>query len=548
MQKPKKSKSLLKPADRKRVNELAKNGQAEEALKYATTAAKLHLFMNAAGNIDAIQSTSKRRSPVNNTCSMDAEFGGEHNRDYMVATARDLVLNFSMARGLIQTHVNNVVGSGPRIQFKSPDTKWNMRAEEYFKEWGKRCDIRGVLNWGRYIRMVERRTIVDGDVGIILSKGQKLQGIEADRIANPPDKSSNQPDWVYGVNVDEVLRPKAYGVYSRGNANQCQSRSNSDFRTVVKAKNFVHSFDPDRFDQVRGMSALISAINDLQDGREALEAVKGAIKLENILALVMKVNQTSSTSNNLMGELTNFDINNALGNTETRKEVKIDQGVNTIEIGTDEEITALEKKTPGSMFTDWMLFQIRLAGLALDMPLEIAFLYFTRGSFSSLKGSIGQYHSAVRVRRSRLEDQVLNRIATWVIQGAIKRWRFEEASDVPMGERIGLKPPTADVSPIKFGWQWDMLPFLEPDKQIAADVEEYKAVASTLQDINGKRGKDWEDVMEQRKREALKAREMAEETGLPEALFMPQVLTPGQEVVGGNDDNIDDNIDEDDDE
>jgi capsid protein len=529
MQKPKRKKSLLKPADKRQVKELVASGKSAEALAFAQSAVRLNLFMNAAGNIDAIQSTSKRRTPISQTCSVDAEFGGEHNRDYMVATARDLVLNFSLARGLIQTHVNNVVGSGPRIQFKTKDTAWNMRAEKHFNRWGRNCDIRGVLDWGRYVRMIERRTIVDGDVGVILSRGQKLQGIESDRIANPPDKNSNARDWVHGVNVNEILKPLAYGIYSRGNANNCQSRSSSDF------------IDPDRFDQVRGLSALISAINDLQDSRETLEVVKGSIKLENLIALIFKMKQTSDSTFNPLGDITNFDINNAAGNTEQRKEVQIGPGVNTIEVGPDEDVTALEKKTPGNMFNDWMMFQIRLAGLALDMPLEIAFLFFTRGSFSSLKGSIGQYHASVRVRRTRLENQVLNRIAEWQIMGSIKRWRIEEAKGVPLGERIGLEPPEGDeINPRMFGWQWDMLPFLEPDKQIKADVEEYKAGATTLQDINGKRGKDWEDVMEQRAREVLTAQEIAADKGVPEQLLLPQVNTPGQEIVESNDNGDDD--------
>jgi len=114
MKKPRR-KSLLKPADKRKVKELSESGDSKGALQYAQNAAKLNMFMGAAGNIDAIQSTSKRRTPISQTCSADAEFGGEHNRDSMVATARDLVLNFSLARGLIQTHVNNVVGSGPRI-------------------------------------------------------------------------------------------------------------------------------------------------------------------------------------------------------------------------------------------------------------------------------------------------------------------------------------------------------------------------------------------------------------------------------------------------
>ena len=543
--KTKRKRNLLKPAERKHINSLIADGKSDEALRYAKSTAHTRLFLNAAGNIDAIKSTSKRRTPLFQTCSVDGEFGSSYDRDSMIATSRDLVINFSLARGLIQTHVNNVVGSGPRIQFKTKDTDWNIRAEKHFARWGKTCDIRGVLNWGRFVRQIERRTIVDGDVGIILAKNLKLQGIEADRIANPPNIGTSDPNWVHGVRVDEVLRPLSYGVYSRGNANQCSGRKNSDYRKNVSAKNFVHSFDPDRFDQVRGLSALISAINDLQDSREALEAIKGTIKLENILALVLKLNSTSSTTGSPLGELTNFDINNAAGNVESRREFKVNQGVNTIEITPDEEVSAVKKETPNNNFNDWMQFQIRLAAMALDMPLEIAFHFYTRGSFSSLKGAIGQYHSAVKVRRSRLRDQILDRIGWWVIEGSIKRWRIEEAKGVPIGERMGLMPPEdSDVSPRLFDWQWDQLAFLEPDKQIKADVEEYKAIATTLQNINGKRGEDWENVMEQRVREYKKAEKLAKDEDVPLQLLLPQVNTPGQEIVGGEQPDTGDDDDE----
>jgi len=377
--------------------------------------------------------------------------------------------------------------------------------------------------------MIERRTIVDGDVGIILARNQKLQGIEGDRIANPPDVGTQDPAWVFGVNVDNILRPLKFGVYNRGNANQSYGRLSGNFIKNVPARNFVHSFDPDRFDQVRGLSALISAINDLQDSRETLESVKGAIKLENILALIMKLKPTSSQNQNPLGALTDYKVTKADGASETRKEFKVNQGINTMEIDIDEDVLSLEKKNPGNNFNEWMIFQIRLAAMALDMPLEIAFHFYTRGSFSSLKGAIGQYHATVNVRRSRLEDQVITRIAEWVIFGSIKRWIIEEAKGVPIELRAGLEPPVKEIDPRLFGWQWDQLPFLEPNKQIEADTAEYKAAATTLQDISGKRGRDWEDVLEQRSREYMKAVEISERDGTPLETLVPQLSMPGEE-------------------
>lgn len=524
----------LTGGDKAQIRKKLKDGDPEAAFNHLKYAVRVRTALNSATDFDAVKTTSKRRKPRKIVTSLDASFGSQFNRDTMVSTARDLIMNFSLGRGLIQTHINNVVGSGPRIQFKSKDPEWNTRAEKFFQRWGRTCDVRGVLNWGRYIRMVERRTVVDGDVGIILSRGLKLQGIEADRIANPPGVGTSDANWVFGVKVDDILAPKAYGVYNRGNSNNRGGRSQQDFDKEVAARNFVHSFDPERFDQSRGISALISAINDLQDTRETLEAVKGSIKLENILALVFKLKQTADQTINPLGALTDYDLVTADGGDETRKEVKINEGINTIEIGTEEEVTAVKKETPNNTFNEWMMFEIRLIAMALDMPLEIAFHFYTRGSFSSLKGAIGQYHTAIHSRRSRLEDQILSRIAIWVIQASIKRWKIEETKGVPEGERKGLEPPADDIIPIAFSWQWDQLPFLEPDEQAKADEAEYKLVASSLADINAKRGRDWEDQMLQRAREFKKAQMIAENQEVPIEILLPQTTKPGEKLVVEN--------------
>lgn len=534
--KPTTAGDLLTEKDRTLINERLESGDAKGALEQMQYAIKARYALNAASQFDMLKRTSKRRGPVTGTSSLDSVFGGSQNRTAMIGTGRDLETNFSLARGIIQTHINNVVGSGPRIQFKSRDAAWNGRAERFFQRWGKSCDVRGLLNWGRFIRLTERRTIVDGDLGIILTRGLRLQGIEGDRIANPPGIGERDSRWVYGVRVNELMAPLAYGVYRRGPLffSQQGKPSADDYEREVPANRFVHSFDSERFDQNRGISALVSAVNDLQDSREALEAIKGAIKLENILALVFKLKPLAASSINPFGELTDFGVTTADNTDETRKEFKVAQGVNTIEIENDEEVEALEKKTPNSNFDTWMLFQIRLAAMALDMPLEIAFHYYTRGSFSSLKGAIGQYHTSIHTRRSRLEDQVCTRIANWLISSSIKRWVIEELNGVPRDKRSGLEPPAVGqgINPLDYTWQWDQLPFLEPDEMVKADTDEFALTTATLADINAKRGKDWENQLEQRAREWTRANDLSEATGVPMEVLWPQTKKPGQETAG----------------
>ncbi|HUS38918.1 MAG TPA: phage portal protein [Pirellulales bacterium] len=526
---------LITASDRRTFNKKMREGSPDEAYTFLKDTARARSALFAASNIDATQSTSKRRTPKHTVCSLDGEFGSQRTRDTMVATARDLTLNFSLARGLKQTHVNNVVGTGPRLQMQTDDQDFNDRVEEAFVRWGKTCDVRGVLNWGRFIRMSEGSTVVDGDCGIILRRGLKLQGVEGDRIANPPDVSQTSAEWVYGVKVDKDLRATGYSVYKRGNSNSRQGRRKEDWAKTVPAKNFVHSFDPERFDQVRGVSGFISAINDLQDTREAVEAVKGSIKLENIMSLIYKAKPTGDSGQNALGLLTDYEGARAdTGASETRKEVKLNQGVNWFEIETDEEITSLDKRSPGAQFEPWVLFVIRMAAMALDMPLEVAFHYYSRGSFSSLKGAISDYHTAIRTRRERLEDQVCTRIATWVIFSMMKQRTLEEAASVPEKERRGLAPPKDGTDIRNFRWQWDQLPFLDPDEAIKADTEEYKMGATSLSDICAKRGKKWDQVQQQRIHEIVTITGMATDANIDPGEVLPQVKNPGEKTQTDN--------------
>ena len=466
------------------------------------------------GNIDAIKATSSRKTPRRVVGSVDQEFSNFSDRNTMIATARDLETNLSICRGLINVDVNNVVGAGPVLQMRTDDPEYNARTEKFFKHWSlaPNCDIRGILDFGNFIRLTRRRTVVDGDMATVFARGGKLQGIEGDRIDNPPRKGKRSKTFklVFGIEVDKVAKPHAYHFWDRG-----RSRGMRKYSGRRVAKDVVHAFDPERFDQNRGVSALLSAINDMQDVREVLNATKGTMKLENILGIFTATALPQSATADPMGLLTQYAATNAEGNDEQREEVQIGQGVFTMNGEPGEEVKTIEKHTPGKQFEPFMLLQIRMACLALDMPLEIGFMYYTRGSFSSLKGAIGQYHATVRRKRTHLESQVCDRILQWKISAAIARGELEP-------------PKKAETDRWAHTWQWPQLPLLEPGKEIEADSKAYNLKTTTLSNINAKRGAFWEDTIRQQAREVKRIEEIAQEEGVDPALLMPRTSLPGE--------------------
>ena len=516
-----KAKPLLS-GHRRNLRKIAAEDGPEAANKKLRAYIEFEAGMRQFGEIDAIQNTPKRRIPRRTVGSLDSEFRKTGDRDKMIATIRNLVTNFSICRGLLSQHVNQVVGKGPRLQMQSGDKEWDNRIEKRWKEFtkAKNFDVRGVVGFGKFVSLTERGTARDGDSGILLvSKGDdrgKLQAFEADRIADPPSKKmENRGDdnqFIFGIQTDSKLKPKFYHLYRRGPkfGRRSSTRSKDDYLAAVKPEDFIHSIDYDRFDQTRGISAFIAAINDLQDERETLENVKGSMKLENVLALIVTGKSNIDPNSSALGTLTDYETVNAEGDDETRKEISMGTGLQTLELGEDEDAKPFEKRTPGNNFEPFMMFLVRMSALAVDMPLELALWFFTRGSFANLKGAIGQYQAVVDIKRERIEDQVCDRIFDWWLRLAID----DDKELVPPDE-------SEKVDPFGHIWLWPQMPLLEREKEIKADSQAYQAGVTTLSDMTGRRGKDFEEVTRQRAKEKKFLRDIEREFGLPDGDLEP---------------------------
>jgi len=511
-------KNLITPTQAKRLNELATKDpeRALKELKY-TVAARGAIDRASKFSFDAIQKTPKRKRPSSTTGSLDQEFtGGDGDRNTMVATLRDLFQNFGFAKGLLRAHVKNVVGSGPIVQATTDDEEFNRQAEAYWNTRKDRLDIRGMLGFTDMLDVGEQREIVDGDYGLAIVRGGFLQAIEGDRIKDPPaDKKAKNRIYESGVEMTREGRPVAYHVYNRG-----RRPGQMRYAKRIDADDFIFCYRADRFDQVRGISWPLSSTNDLVDLKETMEAAKGKWKIENMLGVAIKSAAPESADLFSLwgGRVTPYEAKDSKGDQDEKYEIKLGQGVHSFELAEGEEIQVIESKSPNNNFEPFTYLLIRMAALCMDMPLEIALQYYTRGSYSSHRAAFLQYYQSVYKRRGQIERIKLDRIYNWVIQRAIK------AKELPR--------PKGNAPSFSHKWQWPGLPLLDPDRERRADKEAYKLAVVSLADIEGRDGNFWQDVAERRLKEIKWIQERAKEIGVDPAYAIPQVADPGQEAVG----------------
>src|SRR5690606_16967166 len=101
--------------------------------------------------------------------------------------ARYEVANNSYAKGIVLTLANDCVGTGPRLQLLSPDSRTNNRVEAAFAAWSHEVDLPQKL---RTMRMAKS---TDGEAFAVLTANPGLDSpvkldlklVEADRVASP---------------------------------------------------------------------------------------------------------------------------------------------------------------------------------------------------------------------------------------------------------------------------------------------------------------------------------------------------------------------------
>lgn len=232
--------------------------------------------------------------------------GGDINQELksQLATirmrARELEQNSDLARSffsLNETHIVGPDGFTLQVQGKKsngkPDDEGNRRVEREYRRWSRRgvCEITGKYSEQSADRVNVRTTARDGEClvrmhdvrpthrnpwGFVI---ELLDPARLDHMLNVDLKDGNRVRL--GVELNRAGRPVAYWLKTGERSGWVYQR---DKHERVPAEDIIHWFEPDRPEQLRGVSWMASGmldIHQLDQYREAaiVAARSGASKM-----------------------------------------------------------------------------------------------------------------------------------------------------------------------------------------------------------------------------------------------------------------------------
>ena len=415
---------------------------------------------------DAAESSNRRRAPRTKLESEDNSASKE-TRKKLIATTRDLRQNYSIARWMVNKHLDFVVSHN--FKARTGDKTFDKVLEHFVKHVStkRNFDSRGMHPRRRFMRILEACRTIDGDVFGLKIRGGRMQGIEGDRIRNQKNVGRDSR-WTHGILENKSGVATKYAIHKR-------NRNRFEFEREIYAKRIIPFGYFDRFDQRRGISPLACSIRDLGDVYDGFDY---ALARE-------KVNQFFTLAVFREAEESFYDVDGDNVDAE-RTPVKIDfsKGPNALDLNVGEDAKYLT--APGTHKDSQSFWETVIAIALKSLDLPFSFFKENYTNFFGSKSALQLYLKSVKNKRL----DVAEFLDEWL------RWRLRE------GELNGeiVIPAGFDVENICDAWQWipDGVPWWNPLQEVKANTEAVENAQRSRTEIRQEQwGDDWKDVVDQ---------------------------------------------------
>ncbi len=432
--------------------------------------------------------------PVNT----DTENADKNQRDLIKARARYLENNSDIAASAISAIVRNVIGTGIIPQARTPNQDINNDLERLWKEWchAENCDITGQQSMYELQAMLLRRKIVDGEsfVRLVLDKRAKLplrlQVIKSDLLDNYLVQSNNGNVIRSGIELDNYLRPVAYWIQKCSKDGYCTYDSER-----VPANGMLHLWFKKHSDQIRGISELASTIKRIKETDDYMTAETIAARIAACFSVFITKNSPSAPH---------------IGRQNKDGEGK---PIESIRPGMIEHLRPGESVTtanPSRSITtakDFVEIQEKMSGAGLGLSYELISRDFSKSTFSSAR----QGHLEDRRTFLPIQKYMIEHFCRPVWEKFVETAVLKGLIDIPNFYQDKSAYISAEwIAP---GWDW-----IDPQKEVAADIQSMQNAGMTLSQWCASRGYDWESQL----RQMAKEKEYAESLGLNLTIHTPE--------------------------
>lgn len=447
----------------------------------------------------------------------NGERANQGSRDLIRGRARDQERNSDILNSEILALERNVVGSGFVLQAKvrnatgEDDEPVNTRIEDCWKEWCRpeNCEITGRFSLSELASLCVRRRFTDGGILIlkVIVNGQyRLQLLEVDDLDTSVQLSGNHR-VVGGIEIDEYRRPVAYfiKIYDKWGVSVKSQR--------VPADRVVYLPYLTRPSQVREITPFAPSLGRIDDTNELIDA---SIEKERVLSHLSAVVEKDSggTLTGLTGLGRGYydeppAAGPGLGAQQKQKTEILEQGTITY-LKPGEKISTISPAGTSSTVDPMVKTTQRLAGSAVGLSYEATSRDMSKSNYSSARQGLLEDKKTYSQQQKYMMEHLLD-----VIYPEWLDWAVLSGKLTIPGYFRNPTPYRKHVW-IPSGWDW-----IDPGKETSANQTALKTNQKTLQEICAEKGKDWRDVLRQRKRETDMMRELGLDAGLDSGVASP---------------------------
>ena len=450
----------------------------------------------------AVDDNTKRRATTGRT-SHEGFILTPQKRERASATARDDRRSFTILAWMIRRHLDNVSRFTPHFRSKDKDLTRVVNKLLYWHSRRNQFDVLGQHGRDEWMRMFEACKVISGDAGGLKVKGGKLQGIEGDRIAKPSDIPADAPKKLGDVTEDGLLIDKATGFRS----GFCLCKRAGDRGQTLEFERLVDTTDmiydgywPERFDARRGVSPLLTALNESADVQETREWMIQKVKNSGLFGL-----KFTRTGVDEMPGIMGNEPATAAPTTETATyaaqvaaSIRARSMIN-LDMDQGDDVSEIESATPYPPAVELTRELIRSVLLALDVP--FTFYDSLTASFSARIADRNEYEEACEWKRDK-NICVLTDVYDWLIP----TW---EAADIfGLSKAMQAVKISAEELCASLRWMPNGRAWLDRSNEMSGNILSLAAGMSSIPRLCASYGEDAYEIAEEQK-------EYLESCGIP---------------------------------
>lgn len=444
--------------------------------------------------------------PTSPQLSTPEDYRQAYERIVLIRAARQLEEDMPFFDGMLGDFETYVVGDlAYRAGTGNPEADAVIND---FLEWQfDQADFTQRLDLTKIARLAMRSYKRDGECGFVLidtGEGIKINYISGDRIGNPLTGANVGPNNYNGIITDGATgAPIFYDIFRR-----IPKLNSYVFQMSIRANDFIHLYDPFRFEQYHGVSALKNAIEHGQDMMQIIDFTKLNIKYR-----ASQLPYVSNEQGRPRG--TGYDINTQTAtDSEPRPfDIKIN-GVTQSFVKLGEGIMEYPNDFPNSQFKGIMEELKRDCAVGMKLPLEFC--------YRSESGGVVQRFYVNKA------EQTFNEEKRWLKRTLLQRYKnrvIQKGIDTGFLDLGSFGDLSTSMARFKGTWQMGRSVSVDYKNEVAADMALIDAGVMSEEDYAQENNRDLGAIRLQKKQYTLQvfkdAKEIADETGQDIDVILP---------------------------